>query len=81
MTGEKSPTQPVTAADYNSCGLPWFDYYADKPTVEGSDVLAKMKGVAAKAHEVDRSLVAELSESIPVTRVIKLTPEIPGPVT
>lgn len=80
VTGEKSPTKPVTAADYTRCGLPWFDYYADKPTVQGSEVLAKMKGIAAKAHEIDRSLVAEFSESIPVTRVIKLAPKIPGTV-
>jgi hypothetical protein len=78
VTGEKSPTQPVTAADYTRCGLPWFDYYADKPTVQGSEVLAKMKGIAAKAHEIDRSLVAEFSESIPVTRVVKLAPRSYG---
>lgn len=80
VTGEQVPTQPITAGDYAHHRLPWFDYYADKPAVQGSDVLTKMKGIAAMASEVDKSLVPEFSESIPVTRVIKLGPKLPGAV-
>ncbi|MBL9096230.1 MAG: hypothetical protein JNK07_04830 [Alphaproteobacteria bacterium] len=72
VTGTPVPTAPITAAEYAKRGLPWFDYYADRRAVQGSEKLAGLKGVAAVAHAKRRELNAELSESVPVTRIIKL---------
>jgi hypothetical protein len=47
MTGEAPPTVPPSAADYTRAGLPWFDWYADRPAREGSDILAGLASVAA----------------------------------
>lgn len=57
ITGEAPPTAPVTAADYKSHGIPWFDYYAaDLEGVAGSGILNRLKSLAAmgasKGHPV-----------------------------
>jgi hypothetical protein len=44
-TGEAPPTRPPTAAAYTKAGLPWFDYYAEGPAVEGSPILRGLKSV------------------------------------
>lgn len=72
VTGTQAPTAPVTAAEYAGHGLPWFDYYADRPAVQGSEKLAGLKSIAIFARERDRVSVPELSESVSVTRVTKL---------
>ena len=51
ITGLKPPHAPPTAEDYTKAGLPWFDYYADKPAIEGSSELAGLTSVAAKVIE------------------------------
>jgi hypothetical protein len=49
ITGVEPPFPPRTAEEYTRYGLPWFEYYDDTaPAMEGSEVLAKMKSVAAK---------------------------------
>ncbi|MDD4340896.1 MAG: hypothetical protein PHO14_01530 [Kiritimatiellae bacterium] len=45
ITGEKPPTTPPTAAEYNRQGLPWFDYYSDAKPVAGSELLGAMQSV------------------------------------
>ena len=45
-TGALPPTPPPTAAEYDSYGLPWFDYYDDRPALEGAGALKKLKSVA-----------------------------------
>lgn len=72
VTGTPAPTKPITAAEYAMGGLPWFDYYADRPAVQGSEKLAGLNSVATFARDRDRVSVPELSESVPVTRVIKV---------
>src|SRR5215813_8411534 len=42
ITGEAPPSLPPTARDYAKAKLPWFDYYADAPAVEGAGVLANL---------------------------------------
>lgn len=45
LTGENPPHPAPTAADYTARGLPWFDFYADGPVLEGSDVLGRVSSV------------------------------------
>jgi hypothetical protein len=72
VTGEQIPTRPITANDYARHDLPWFDYYADKPSIQGTETLRSMEGIAIKAAELESSMAAELSDAMPVNRVIKL---------
>jgi hypothetical protein len=51
ITGGNPRTMPPTAADYTSAGLPWFDYYADAPTLAGAPALSGLKSVAEVAQE------------------------------
>jgi len=45
VTAEEPPTVPPTAAEYTRAGLPWFDWYADRPALDGAGVLRKLKSV------------------------------------
>jgi hypothetical protein len=65
VTGEPSPTEPITAATYYQHGIPWFDYYrADAGALAGSSRLAGLKtvvdaakfGLAGKAWEQEEVL-------------------------
>ncbi|WP_137127118.1 hypothetical protein [Roseomonas sp. HF4] len=47
MTAEAPPTVPPSAADYTRAGLPWFDWYDDRPALAGSGILAGLATVAA----------------------------------
>jgi hypothetical protein len=50
FTGEPIPTEPITAAAYESAGIPWFDYYAaDQKALAGSSRLAGLKTIADAA--------------------------------
>jgi len=43
VTGHLPPHRPYEAADYAAAGLPWFDYYSDKDSIEGSEVFKGLK--------------------------------------
>ena len=45
VTGEAPPTRPPTSREYTRAGLPWFDYYADRPALAGSTTLGRLKSV------------------------------------
>ncbi len=45
ITDEAMPTKPVRARDYADAGLPWFDYYAEAPTLNGSEALGSVKSI------------------------------------
>jgi hypothetical protein len=45
VTGQEPPTVPITSAEYERAGLPWFDYYSEAAVVEGADKLAGLKSV------------------------------------
>jgi len=45
-TGALPPTPPPTAAEYDRWGLPWFEYYDDRPALEGAGALKKLKSIA-----------------------------------
>ena len=42
ITGAEPPTVPPTAKEYTEHGLPWFDYYAETPAVDGGGRLGKV---------------------------------------
>jgi len=43
VTGHLPPHRPYEAADYAAAGLPWFDYYSDKESIDGSEVFKGLK--------------------------------------
>jgi len=43
VTGHLPPHRPYEAADYAAAGLPWFDYYSDQASIEGSEVFKGLK--------------------------------------
>ncbi|HJN65838.1 MAG: hypothetical protein QF408_03735 [Pirellulales bacterium] len=45
ITGKYPPTKPPTATSYEQAGMPWFDWYEDKPAVGGSATLRSLKSV------------------------------------
>jgi hypothetical protein len=51
LSGQPAPTRPPTAADYARAGLPWFQWYADRPAREGAAILARLKSVATLGAE------------------------------
>ncbi|MGG5817715.1 hypothetical protein [Falsiroseomonas sp. HW251] len=51
LTGAPPPTRMPTAADYRRAGLPWFEWYADRPARAGSSILATLKSVATLGRE------------------------------
>ncbi len=53
ITHEDPPHPPLTAEEYDTCGIPWFDYYRDdiKP-LEGSEQLANVKSIAQLAKDL-----------------------------
>ena len=57
ITGEAPPTAPITAAHYQSHGVPWFDFYAaDLQAVPGSGILNRLKSLANMAKGKSESL-------------------------
>jgi len=73
VTGEASPTKPVSAKDYAKAGLPWFEHYSDAPALGGSGVLARLKSWAGMARE-KRADIGDGAEDVPATPVVKLGP-------
>jgi len=51
VTGEEPPTVPPTAREYTNAGLPWFDYYAESPAIEGGKKLGGLKSIARIGRE------------------------------
>ena len=35
----------MTAKQYSKCGMPWFEFYAEQPAIEGSTTLDQLKSV------------------------------------
>lgn len=76
ITGENPPTVPPTAKEYNSAGLPWFDYYAqDAIALEGAAKLKDLKSVAQLGKEKDDAPLPE-NQSVDVVKVIELRKDL-----
>ena len=71
ITGSEPPTVPPTAAEYTRAGLPWFDYYAERPAVEGSSTLAKLKSIFTLGKEKGDVPLPE-NQPVEVTHVVGL---------
>jgi hypothetical protein len=72
LTGERPPSEPITAESYARFGYPWFDYYdAELKAVQGSDVLGALKSVkeVAQSKRVD---VLPHNDSVSVTNIVNL---------
>ncbi len=71
ITGVQPPHAPPTAKHYTAAGLPWFDFYSDKPTVDGSSILKAVKSVLQMGKE-KRDVPLPENESCAPERVVKL---------
>ena len=66
VTGTEPPTKPPTAKEYSDGGLPWFDYYAETPAVDGGGALGKsLKSVAQVSVEKKDALFSEEQSVVP----------------
>ena len=66
VTGTEPPTKPPTAKEYSDHGLPWFDYYAEVPAVDGGGALGKsLKSVAQVSVEKKDALFSEEKSVVP----------------
>jgi hypothetical protein len=78
ITGEAPPSLPPTARDYAKAKLPWFDYYADAPAVEGAGVLANLLSVVGMGKKKGETPLPE-NDSADASVVVPLGPGKPGP--
>jgi len=66
ITGEKPPTKPFKAKDYNRYGLPWFKYYReDSNSIPGSNILSKLKSIVQKGNDKGETPIPDNDEIIP----------------
>ena len=66
VTGTEPPTKPPTAKEYSDRGLPWFDYYAETPAVDGGGALGKsLKSLAEVSAEKGEALFSEEKSVVP----------------
>lgn len=70
ITGANPPTKPKTARDYTDHGLPWFDYYSDKPAVRGSKILAAVKSINQIAKKKGLTIID--NDPVQIENVVKL---------
>lgn len=61
LTGSPPPQMPPTPDQYKSYNFPWFDYYAEGPTIPASAELAKVKSVGELQAEGNKDLLPEKS--------------------
>jgi len=76
LTGEKPPSVPLTAADYNQRGMPWFDYYSESPTVKPTD---KMKDLKSMKEMPGGEHMLPENESLEEKNVKDLSPKKKNP--
>jgi len=70
VTGQRPPTTPRTAKEYDRHGLPWFDYYDDGASaLAGSGFLKHLKSVVQIGKEKGDVPLPE-NESTPANKVI-----------
>jgi hypothetical protein len=75
MTGCRPPTEPMTVAQYENSGIPWFNYWDDEnAALQGSKILARLDSVAAKKIKEDKE-VDEPIVKIENQDVVELRPD------
>ena len=75
ITGENPPTVPPTAEEYTRRGLPWFDYYDDAPSVDGTDTLKDLKSVVELGAEKGDAPLPE-NESVTPHNIIAIRKDL-----
>jgi hypothetical protein len=78
ITGEAPPSLPPTARDYAKAKLPWFDYYAETPAVEGASTLQNLLSVIGMGKKKGETPLPE-NEPADASVVVPLGPGKPGP--
>jgi hypothetical protein len=71
ITGEEPPTTPLTAKEYRSHGIPWFEYYGEGKAVAGVGILDRLKSLAQIGAEKGDAPPLD-DETITVDRVVVL---------
>ena len=68
FTHTNPPNPPLTAEEYKRHGIPWFDYYRDDQTsLQGSELLAKLKSVHQLGKEKNTQPLPENTPISPET--------------
>src|SRR5262249_52314971 len=78
ITGQAPPGLPPTARDYAKAKLPWFDYYADAPAVEGASALQTLLSVVGMGKKKGETPLPE-NESADASVVVPLGPATLAP--
>ena len=78
ITGKVPPHVPPTARDYNSAGLPWFEYYSDNSVLDGSKILGGLHSIGSKTQQItgqpldeNDSLVPAQVKPIGATKIVR----------
>ena len=75
LTGEDMPRLPITAAEYEEQGMPWFEYYDEKAIhLSGSKVLSKLKSYG-HFNTLKKDEVVNVSTPISLSKVAKCVSE------
>jgi hypothetical protein len=69
ITQKRPPATPISAATYTSKGYPWYDWYDDHASMEGSEKLAGMKSVLELGFQKGMNILPE-NESRDPDRVV-----------
>src|SRR5690606_8796793 len=78
ITGQDPPTVPLTAKEYTQRGLPWFDYYAEKPYKKVTDEMRHIKSM--KEMPGGAFMLPENASVDEAEQVIDLSPKSPNEV-
>jgi hypothetical protein len=80
LAGSAPPTQPPSAADYTRAGLPWFDWYSDQPSVDGSTMLDELQTVLQLGYAKGEKPLPENESFMPPPPVVlkQAAPVNPG---
>ncbi len=71
VTGQSPPTKPVAATDYAKAGIPWFDFYLEGKTLDGSSTLAGIDSMATALLRKGKKL--EDNKPIQIAKTIDLS--------
>lgn len=78
ITGQEPPQVSLTAKEYTQRGLPWFDYYAEKPYKEATE---EMKGIKSMKDMPGGAVLLPENESVDESKqTIDLSPKNPDEV-
>jgi hypothetical protein len=74
ITGAEPPTVPPTAKEYTEHGLPWFDYYAETPAVDGGGTLGKVLKSVGELGKAKGDASVSDDDSVVPTPVLQVGP-------